>query len=505
MGDDHTLFISYAHIDNEPVPPGELGWISRFELTFTPLLKMRLGKEVNIWRDRRLQGNDVFADEIVKQFSSSAVMISIVTPRYLNSDWCTREAREFCAIAKQRGGLSIDNKSRLIKIIKTPVDSEDSLPPEMKQILGEPFFVETDGAPLELDPNYGDEYGKTYMRKCAGLAQRVAELLKSMQAKNANLEAPKPHDAPQPAKPTIYIAECSRDRRPAREILETELGRLGYPILPDRPMPTDEAEYIAAVIAMLAQSALSVHLVGEHYGAVPDGTTSKSVVVLQNELAVGQCRQGNLKRLIWLPKAIRSDNALQQAFIDTLNRDVDAQLGADVIAGNVEELKAAIHATLKKIEQPEPERSPPPDTETGAAENTRKLYLICDERDRKATVVLRKFCRERGFEVALPLFEGDAKKVRETHRQLLESCDAVLLFYGIGDEAWRRSIDDELKKMPGWRRKPLMAKGLYLAEPRTDDKQDLIDMEEPGLIDGQGSDLPESALTAFLRRAEGTP
>ena len=98
---------------------------------------------------------------------------------------------------------------------------------------------------------------------------------------------------------------------------------------------------------------------------------------------------------------------------------------------------------------------------------------------------MRKLCRQLGFEVGLPAFEGDASEVRKTNQQNLASCDAVLVFYGAGDEAWKRAIDNELKKMAGYRGgKPLPPIYIYLAEPRTSDKEDLIDMEEPGLIDG---------------------
>ncbi len=90
------LFISYAHIDNKPLTPGQQGWISRFHASLEALLSMRLGHTAKIWRDDKLQGNDVFADEIISQFTQTAVLVSILTPRYLNSDWCTREAREFC-------------------------------------------------------------------------------------------------------------------------------------------------------------------------------------------------------------------------------------------------------------------------------------------------------------------------------------------------------------------------------------------------------------------------
>jgi hypothetical protein len=75
------LFISYAHIDNQPLTPEQKGWISRFHATLEALLSMRLGKAARIWRDDKLQGNDVFADEIVDQFAQTAVLVSVLTPR----------------------------------------------------------------------------------------------------------------------------------------------------------------------------------------------------------------------------------------------------------------------------------------------------------------------------------------------------------------------------------------------------------------------------------------
>jgi hypothetical protein len=88
--------------------------------------------------------------------------------------------------------------------------------------------------------------------------------------------------------------------------------------------------------------------------------------------------------------------------------------------------------------------------------------------------------------------------VREAHRQLMSNCDAVILFYGAGSEAWKRTIDSELKKMPGYRNgKPLSACFTYLAEPVTVDKEDLIDMEEPDLINGIAG-FPEAEMAAFL-------
>lgn len=78
------LFISYAHIDNQPLTPEQKGWISRFHATRQGFLNSRLGQEAKIWRDDKLQGNGVFADESVDQFSKTAVLVSVLTSRVLS-------------------------------------------------------------------------------------------------------------------------------------------------------------------------------------------------------------------------------------------------------------------------------------------------------------------------------------------------------------------------------------------------------------------------------------
>jgi hypothetical protein len=502
MNFQHHLFISYAHIDNQSLTPGEKGWVTRFHETMNAILSMRMGREAKIWRDNKLQGNDVFSDEVILRFKQSAVLVSILTSRYLKSEWCTREAREFCQVAQQTGGLVVDNKSRVFKVIKTPLDSQESLPPVMKDLLGYEFFTYKDGAPLEFDSAYGQKYAELYNQKIAILAWELKQLLTTLEgsATEGNDRNTR-HELQAGSKPAVYLAECSYDRKQASELIEGELVRLGYPVFPDKRLPSDEAEYVAAVESLLARCALSIHLIGESYGAVPDGPTAKSVDIHQNELAVARSRSGGLKRLIWLPEGTRSQEALQQAFIEALHQDAQAQFGADLIAGDIEELRAAIHATLGKLEQPESKQSEreAAGAQAAAGETTKLIYLLCNEKDRKATVPVRKLFKQRGFEVALPAFEGDASQVRKTNQQLLVSCDAVLLFYGAGDEAWKRAIYDELKKMAGYRgAKPQPAIYTYLAEPRTSDKEDLIEMEEPNLIDGLAG-FSEAAMAKFLQ------
>ena len=107
-------------------------------------------------------------------------------------------------------------------------------------------------------------------------------------------------------RPTVYLAECSYDRREARDMLQSDLRLHGYTVLPEHPLPREEADYIAAVERVLAGCALSIHLVGESYGTVPDGPSQKSLVVLQNELAVQRSKSDTLSRVIWLRQGTAS-------------------------------------------------------------------------------------------------------------------------------------------------------------------------------------------------------
>ena len=498
MSYEHDLFISYAHIDNQPLTAEQQGWVTRFHATLAAQLSMRLGSVAHIWRDDKLRGNDVFTDEIVQQFGRTALLVSVLTPRYLASDWCRRELTAFCDEAARSGGLAPGNKARVFKVVKTPVADQATLPQQVRDTKGYEFFTDCDGAPLELDPVFGVRFSEAYFRMVGVLAWELAQQLKTLQAdpaQAANDAAPAAAAGPQ-----VYLAECSADRREARAMLEAELKLHGLRVLPDRPLPRDdEARYVADSAAMLARCALSIHLVGGVYGAVPDGQGDKSITVLQNELAARQCRQGQLTRLIWLPEATTSTQPQQQAFIRSLLEDDEAQFGADLLTGDIEQLKAAMHATLKKLAQPPP---PPPvllAVDDGSGQPAPLVYLLCDERDRKATVPLRRWLRDQGVTVALPAFEGGAAAVRQANEHLVASCDALLLFYGAGDEAWKRTTDSELQKRRGQRVAAVVPLFTWLDGPATPDKDDLADLADVGLIDARSGFDP--ALLAPLRAA----
>ncbi|HUD63055.1 MAG TPA: hypothetical protein VMQ17_00680 [Candidatus Sulfotelmatobacter sp.] len=497
---DKHIFISYSHLDNQALTPEQDGWVSRFHESLQNVLTMRMGRPAKIWRDKKLCGNDCFAEEIVAQFPTTEILISVLSQCYVASQWCQREVEEFC---KRAGEIRVGNKYRIIKVIKLPPDNFGPLPAFMNEMLGYDFFKYEDPEqlrnPLELDLDFPDLKALYYRRLCK-MADDVIDVIKKLESSPTDVQS-----VPQvtPSRPPVFLALCSWDRREARDVLETELRPHGYPILPDRQLPTEETDFVAEVSRLLAQSRLAVHLVGGFPGFVPDGPSRKAAVVLQNELAIALAKKNGLRRVIWLPQGTVSQDPEQNRFIEALQRDADAQFAAELITGDVEALKAAVYRALQSIEKSATQPIREADENDGQL-----IYLICDAKDRDAVLPLRKLLRSKGFETKIPLFEGDAASIDRAKKEMLTQCQTALVFYGKGDEAWKHSIDSDLQKSRGYRAgKDQLIKFTYLSEPTTTEKTEMIELGELNLVNGLGGFSETTAntllemLQARVRRA----
>ncbi len=488
---DKHIFISYAHLDNQPLTQEQEGWVSRFHESLQTILTMRMGRKARIWRDKKLCGNDSFADEIVAQFPKTEILISVLSKCYVESEWCRREIEEFCRSA---GEIRVGNKYRIIKVIKLPLDGPYPLPPLMNEMLGYEFFTYQDReqgkTPLELDPLYFPKLAPLYIERLCVLADDVIDVINRIESSTTTTERAMRNG---PSRPSVFLAQCSRDQKEPREALEIELRQHGYPILPGRQLPNEEADFVADVSQLLDQCRLAVHIVGAFPGFVPDGPSRKPAIVLQNELAIANCKKGCLRRVIWLPEGTVSQDPDQQRFIEALHGDAEAQFGAELITGNLEALKAAVRSALESVEKDKQH----PTTRDEAGDSS-LIYLICDAKDRETVLPLRKLLRGRGFETKIPLFDGDAATLDLAKQDMLTQCNGVLVFYGKGDEGWKRAVDSDLLKSRAYRRdKAQLVKLTYLSGPVTAEKTEMIELEEPNLINGLEG-LSENAVKTVL-------
>src|SRR6185436_10112730 len=209
---DHDFFISYAHLDDQSLIEGEPGWVARLHRLLEIRVGQLLGETPRIWRDPKLQGNDYFADTLLESLPKVAALVSVLSPRYVHSEWCTRELTEFCRASAGSGGVRVADKSRIFKVVKTPVPPEQH-PHEVQPLLGYEFYVvdQQSGRPRELFQAYGPDAERAFLAKLDDLAYDIARLLELLRSNGSETASPAA------SKGTVYLAETSFDLREERE------------------------------------------------------------------------------------------------------------------------------------------------------------------------------------------------------------------------------------------------------------------------------------------------
>lgn len=486
-GFEEDIFISYAHIDNLPLDEGLKGWVETLHERLKVRLMQLMGEEVRIWRDRKLQGNDVFEETLVGRIQNVALLISVISPRYLKSEWCMREMEEFSRRAALKGGLQVGDKLRVFKVVKTSVPLEDH-PPLLRGLLGYEFYeydAERQRA-REFRPEVVPAPDIRYWEKLDDLAHDIKHLIETLKDAAERPGAP-PQAAPEGK--TVYLAETTSDLREERESIKRELQQHGHTVLPDRELPLVGDSLKDVVREYLSRSEISVHLMGSRYGIIPEGE-SRSVAQLQSDLA-GE-RGGGFRQIIWIPAGLQAGaDQAQQRLLDSFLLDANSHGHIEVLQSRLEDLKTFIQDNLNGRNK----------AALVAQEDGRRrsVYLICDRQDLEATTPVADYLFDQGIDVILPAMEGDEALVLQDHKDNLLECDAVLIYYGRASDIWLRMKQRELQKLVGYgRTEPLLAKAIYVSGPETGAKEHIRD-HEALIIRNYDSFSPES-LRPFVER-----
>jgi len=486
------VFISYRHLDNELHDENGNGWIDNLHDRFESVLGEALGYEPSIWRDTRLPGNVYFPDVLEERIRNTAVVISILSPGYLQSDWCMGELREFCRLADQTGGLVVEGKLRIFKVVKTHIELAQH-PPELQQQLGYEFYEidKMTQRPVPFGQDVGRNRDQRYWSKLDDLAWDVKQIL-SIISPRARIPIPVSLTRSQG---TVYLAQTTRDLTSERDQIKRELQNRGFNILPAEELPFISPNYEEAVRECVGQAKLSVHLIGGRYGIVPEGAGTRSIVRLQNEIASERKSDEAFSRLVWMPVGLTPQEEVQVQFIEHLRTDAATQQGAELLQTPLQELKELIQLRLTsnghKTKEPPPSEGPP------------KIYLIFDKRDFESVVALNDYLSG-DYQVLLPLIdeEGvDDSEGFEIHKNNLAQCDAVLIYYGSANQVWFEYKRRDLKKIVGLDRKSLLAaQAVYVAGPKTVHKQ--LFKSPDTLVIKNFEDFSPAVLDSFLARVK---
>lgn len=485
----HDLFISYGWLDDRSVTEGGQGWVSRLHHALNVRVGQLLGREPRIWRDAKLQGNDVFSDVLLDSLPEAALLVAVVSPRYTTSEWCVKEVQEFFRAAEGMGGVRVGNKLRVFKVVKTPVPREQE-PAELVDLLGYEFFLVDPQSQRarELGDEFGDEAKRHYLVRLDDLANDISQMLRS-------LEIQTPEARPLRAERlTVFLAEVASGLKEARESIRRDLLRRGHEVLPDRRVPTAVQELEPFLRDCLARSRLAIHLIGEQAGFIPEGT-DRSILEIQHELALERTNGDGAVQLVWMPPGLETGDERQQRFIDRVKADPRGGAAVDHLQVELEDLTTAIDDTIAALTRPPAigER------EGEAGQGAKQIFLICDAADGEGPRALEDLLFERGFEVVRPVFEGEEQALREDFEQNLRLCDAALVYYGAGSELWLRSKLRELRKSAALgRERPMAAQAVYVAPPINPGKERL--RSHAALVIRQADGLDAETLEPFLEK-----
>jgi serine/threonine protein kinase len=488
------VVITYSNLDDRPLMSGRPGWISQLHQNLQVRVAQLSGKQVAVVKHSDSSASAEIESEVLKQIPNAKTVVSVLSPPFARSGGCHRIVESFWKSATDSGQFEVDNHSRLLNVIKTPVAVEE-LPRDLRALFNGlvPYeFFERDpqtGRLREFDEAFGNTALQRFHERVYDVAYDISQVLRYLGEPGRSTHAGEKRTA---NPKTIFLAATTSDLEPQRDQLRRELIELGHTVVPKQPLPLVASELVAVVQSCLEQADIAIHFVGEHFGLVPEAT-DLSMVALQNQVAARFCDNSSLKRLIWIPKGLQPKDQRQTLFIRQLQGDPHAVTGAELIADTLENLKVLLRTRWER-EQAERDK-PSPKPGTGDAP---RVYLICDQQDEAALEPLEDFFYAQGIEVSLPGFEAEESEVQQIHIQNLRDCDAALIYYGAAGMHWVDFKIRELQKAAGYRdSRPIPVSAVFVAPPFKSVSTQVIRQT-------QDSFAPEllAAFVAALRQAK---
>jgi hypothetical protein len=256
-GFDHDVFVSYAHVDNQPllVPGGvPAGWVDTLVENLQRLLSQQLGRKDwgKLWFDPKLRGDEPFPPVLREAVSRSATLLVILSEGYLQSDWCQREREAFMQAAAQHG----DTPGRLFVVQLMDIE-RSRWPQAFGDLLGYAFFSqEREHAPVRTLRMLADDPGnQLYFRRLDDLSRELAERLRRLREQQPAAAA---------AELTVFLAEVTPDLEVWRDKLRSQLKQDNIQALPTTYYDRSPPAFQAAMEKDLAASTLFVQLLGPY-------------------------------------------------------------------------------------------------------------------------------------------------------------------------------------------------------------------------------------------------
>jgi class 3 adenylate cyclase len=490
------VLLNYAAIDDQPLTEGKPGWVSELHRNLQLRVEQLSGQKVKIARLPEDSVTPVIEAEVQAHLPHVKAMVSVVSPPFLQSEVCQRGVANFWRGAEAGGGQWVEDKARLLKVLKTAVSQEEmpsSLIDIFSPLLGFEFYEKDaqTGRIREFDEAFGPALKQRFFERVYDLAYDVSQIVR---VGGSNGVRNTPSVCADGTRHRVFLAATTSDVQDERDRIRRELLERGHQVFPDGPLPLLSSDAENVVQDCLVDCTIAVHLLGRHYGTTPEDS-AESMPALQLRLTAVQAQHQDIQRLVWMPETDSIVDERQQAFISKVQEDATLQHRAELIEGNLNLLKQDL---IRCLAPPEAKPTSPQPSAAATSPGTPKLYLVCDPKDESGIEALEDYLFDQGLEVSLPAFDGDDASAAALHQDNLLSCDAVLIYYGAAPKAWVDIKLRELLKAAGYGREtPIGVQGVYVAPP-DDRRKERYRSHQASVLRQSAEFAPSAELDAFI-------
>lgn len=437
----HDLFVSYARVDNLPVPGAERGWVSNLVSHIETKLAQKLGRSdaFDLWMDYEISGHEPLTPQILDAARQSALLLVVLSPGYVASPWCRRERQTFLDLVRERGNASVFVVER-----EAPLETERLK--EFDDLRGFTFWVQERErrAPRILGDPAPSPSDREYYSRVDDLCEEIAQELRRLRAGAgaAPLRPGLSDAAAIRAGPTVFLADVTDDLETERNQVKRYLHQLGVQVLPETWYSLEPKAFQEEVIRDLGGCALFVQLLSAAPGKRP-ADLPQGYVRLQYALAL----DAGKPMMLWRSPGLNLDQIEDRGH----RALVDAPT---VFAEGFEEFKQAIRDRL--FAPP----APPAPSHPNAF-----VFVDMDSADRPLAAELCQALYRFGVDFALPIQSDNPRENRRDLEENLSACDAVIIIYGVTTVDWVREQLRHCRKAIARRERPLQALALFEGPP----------------------------------------
>lgn len=445
---EFDIFISYAHVDNLTTPDASKGWITMFEEFLSVFLSQKVGRmnTVKIWRDKELDGSQLFNKTIETRIKGSAVFLAFTSQGYLASDYCQKELSWFHQNASSdQLGVNVGDRMRVLNVLLNNIPRK-KWPQYFGETSGYDFYKAEDG----------DDLG--YPIDCAG-EQFKERIRKLVEAIYSTLMAIREVVAPTTSTPaftkTIYLADTSDSLVRYRKRLLNDLGPR-VRIVSNIPPPYEAAAHESNVIDSIRQADLSVHLLDDLPGREIQGEEGKSYPQKQVELGLKYAKS----QFIWVPNTLDLETVEDpghRSFIDELQNGNRGASNYRFIKGSATSIGREVTEMLERAMMPQPNGKPAGFT---------AALVDTHMKDQLHAFTLSQFLIQKSIQPYINPEEDDPQKNMKVLEERLKQVNKLIVIFGDVAEQWVRARLAVAVQIAITARVQLKACGVYFAPPR---------------------------------------